>query len=99
MPTNTPNDDDESPPNLPPFITPPLPRPRTRIPEVMQTQSPNHKARIDKTANINSEEDACLQFHDPELVPQTPVRPLRLTPVLAAPIVHSPLRCRIVERM
>ena len=48
MSNNTPNNDDESPPNHRPFITPPLQCPCYHIKEVTQTQFPENKARIDE---------------------------------------------------
>ena len=57
MASNTPTEDDQSPPDHPSFITPPLVRPRSCIPVVTQTQSPENEVRKDETSNTNSDED------------------------------------------
>ena len=88
--TNTPNEDDQSPPNHPSFITPPLRRPCQRIPAVTQTRLPDNEVRNDNPSNSNSDEDAYMHFHDPELVHQTPIQHVRSSPIPDAPIVHSP---------
>ena len=58
MASNTPTEDDQSPSNHPPFITPPLLRRRMRIPAVTQTQSPENELRNDDPSNSNSDVDS-----------------------------------------
>ena len=58
MASNTPNEDDQSPSNHPPFLTPPLLRPRTRIPAVTQSQLPENEVKTKDPSNSNSDEDS-----------------------------------------
>ncbi len=90
MASNTPNEDDQTPPNDLSFITPPLQRPRRRIPAVTQTQSPDNEVRNDDHSNPHSDEDTYRHYHDPELIHQTPMRQPRTLPIPNAPIVYSP---------
>ena len=54
MVTNTPNDDDEPPPNIPPFITPPLQHPHQLITEVTH----NCHVKVGCTARIRPSDSA-----------------------------------------
>ena len=74
----------------PSFITSPLLRPRSCIPAVTQSQSPENEVRNDDASDPNSDEDTYIHYHDPELVHQTPMRQPRTSSITNVPIVHSP---------
>ena len=58
MASNTPTEDDQSPPDHPSFITPPLLHPHSRISAVTQTESPENEVRNDDPSNSNSDVDS-----------------------------------------
>ena len=96
MSTPAPDPDDQTPPNIPPFITPPPTNTRTRIPQVTQSQTDENESNNESTFTPYEEDpDNYIHYHDPDLVLQTPVREKCQTSVPVAPIVYSPERAKI----
>ena len=96
MSTPAPDPGDPSPPNIPPFITPPPTNTRSRIPQVTQSQTDD--CAFDNDAAITPYEedhDDSIHYHDPDLVIQTPMRQIRRTSIPMAPVVYSPERSKI----
>ena len=95
MATPAPDSDTESPPNPPPFITPPPTNPISRIPQVTQSQTPHSPVANKASSHPFETEDLYIHYHDTDLVHQTPQRQQCATTVPIAPIVYSPDRSRI----
>ena len=96
MSTPAPDQDDESPPNIPPFITPPPTTALSCIPQVTQSQTDDNEFNNEAILTPYEEDpDNYIHYHDPDLVLQTPVREKRHTTVPNAPIVYSPERAKI----
>ena len=96
MSTSAPDPDDQTPPNPPPFITPPPRNPTGRTPQVTQSQTDDNGSNIDTNLTAYEEDhDNYIHYHDPDLVLQTPARRERHTSVPVAPIVYSPERNKI----
>ena len=87
MATPAPDSDTESPPNPPPFITPPSRNPISRIAQVTQSQTPDSPVNYSASSNPFETDDTYIHYHDPDLVRQTPQREERTTTVPNVPIV------------
>ena len=91
MSTPAPDPDDQTPPNPPPFITPPPRNPIGCIAQVTRSQTDNNGLNNDANLTPYEEDhDNYIHYHDPDLVLQTPARQERHTSVPVAPIVYSP---------
>ena len=96
MATPAPDSDNESPPNPPPFITPPPRNPIGCIAQVTQSQTDDNGLNNDANLTPYEEDhDNYIHYHDPDLVLQTPAQHERHTSVPVAPIVYSPEQNKI----
>ena len=75
---------------LPPFITPPLTRTRSRIPQVIRSQTADNKVITIEDDISSDHDDNYLHCHDSEFVHQTPKQPECLTSVPITPVFYSP---------